>query len=174
MKSVLLRCFALLALGMLGVVAFWWGRPEGLDSRVGEGRVEAPSWEPEEVFRRAFWRHPTASDRILHAERFEPKSDDGGAEYWQWFIALQPGPELLGWLRNPDSFALIPADDKFVVPDWVTAESRVPDWFPGDDELEGVEVLMSPAESLLFLYRERDNTLFGVGFGHGFAPPVRE
>src|SRR5690606_29163792 len=43
-----------------------------------------------EVFRRAFWRQPTSTDRILQAERRVNPEDDS----WQWFIQLHPSPEL--------------------------------------------------------------------------------
>jgi hypothetical protein len=40
--------------------------------------------EAEEVFKRAFWRRPSAEDRILKAERHE-WHDAEGVSRWQWF-----------------------------------------------------------------------------------------
>lgn len=76
-----------------------------------------------EVFRRAFWRHPAADDRICNAERVEWKDAGGNVQRWQWFIELQPGPSLDQWLHNANAFSLQPAST------FSTAECRVPEWF---------------------------------------------
>ena len=50
--------------------------------------------DPQEVFQRAFWRRPTADERILHAERREWVSEEDGVRRWQWFLAVEPSGAL--------------------------------------------------------------------------------
>ena len=55
----------------------------------------SPAYEPPtttisdatEVFQKAFWKRPTAADKILNAERRE-WADADGVKRWQWFIAV--------------------------------------------------------------------------------------
>ncbi len=125
--------------------------------------------DPAEVFRRAFWRHPSAEDRILDAERREWKADDteGTVLRWQWFIALAPSDALLRTLRdeeNPFSLAPTQAAD-------VTAAESPPAWFPAASALARYEIHQSPSGGLTVLFSRDENRLFATDTGTGFAPP---
>lgn len=136
------------------------------------GQGAAPqSWDPEEVFRRAFWRHPAPEDRIIHAERFEWKSEDGTLARWQWFLEVNPGPALLAFLRDPGTLGLLPTDDAGSPPPAAPWQGR-PLWFPPAGSTSGFEVLRDPQGALTLLYRANDNILFATDAGHGFSPPA--
>lgn len=124
-----------------------------------------------EVFRRAFWRTPTAADRILHAERRVNPDDQS----WQWFIQLHPSNELLSSLRDPHNLGLLALPPGEAPRPWPTAPEPPPDWFPAHDSLvaDNFEIRQSPASGLTLLYRAHDNTLFATDHGSGFTPPVR-
>ena len=127
----------------------------------------------EDIFRRAFWRHPTPADHILHAERREAGSaGNAGPDAWQWFLVLHPGPDLLAALRNPETFGLTPARDKnaprTVVPDLPPP----PAWFVAVGSAD-FEVLQASTGGLTVFYRATDNLLYATDHGQGFAAPAR-
>jgi hypothetical protein len=166
---------AVVALVLLLVARSWQDGPADVagprTSRAGQGAAER-KWPPEEVFRRAFWRQPAAEDRILRAERFEWLAEDGSLARWQWFIELKPGPELLGWLFDPETFGLIPGAPGSAIRVPAGRSGPPPDWFPSQAADSGVELRQSPAGGLAVLYRRSDNTLFATDSGEGFAAPV--
>ncbi len=127
--------------------------------------------DPAEVFRRAFWRHPTDADHILHAERRVNPDDNS----WQWFIQLHPSPELLAALRDPDTLGLSALPPGQTPRSWTIPSEPPPAWFPAHDSLadETFEIRRGPASGLTTLYRAHDNTLFATDHGTGFAQPVR-
>lgn len=134
--------------------------------------TSGPEWTDDEVFRRAFWRHPTATDRVLHAERRELASEGAGeVQNWQWFIAVRPSPELLASLRDPETFGL--ASTGTARP-WPT-DPAPPDWFPAPPPAASTEfeVLQAGMGHLTILYRTRDNMLFATDTGGGFATAAR-
>ena len=139
--------------------------------------ASASAWPPEEIFRRAFWRQPTAQDRILHAERREmtiatthTNAGSRDVQSWQWFLALHPGADLLRTLRDPDTFGLVPTATPR---SWSgPAPEPLPDWFPSASA-PGFEILQAPAGRLTLLYRAADNTLFATDAGAGFTPAVK-
>jgi hypothetical protein len=122
--------------------------------------------EPAEVFRRAFWRRPDATDRILHAERREwTKESSEGISFWQWFLAVEPGPALTKWLREENAFGVQPSKTAVI--------SGAPAWFPG--ELSDYEIHVGGTGSSLVLLFSRDgNTLYATAAGRGFTPGVPE
>lgn len=124
-----------------------------------------PAFSPEDVFRRAFWRHPTPADHIVEAERKESAGPGGEIASWRWFIAVHPGPDLLAALRSPGTFGLRRVD----VVEPVTA---APAWFPATPAPDTIEMLQAPA-GLTVLYRAKDNLLFATDQGAGFARPAR-
>ncbi|MCC5844441.1 MAG: hypothetical protein JJU05_09335 [Verrucomicrobia bacterium] len=127
--------------------------------------------DPEEVFRRAFWRLPTSADHILHAERRVNPDDNS----WQWFIQLHPGPELLAALRDPETLGLQVLSPSETPPTWTITSAPPPTWFPTHESLthKTFEIHHAPASGLTTLYRETGNILFATDHGTGFAPPVR-
>lgn len=125
-------------------------------------------WPAEEVFRRAFWRNPTAGDKILHAVRLEGFGDDG-VKRWGWFIKLHPSPELLQGLRDPSNFGLMPATKPHPYSD---ATLRAPDWYLPPQGDAGTEILQHPTLPLTIHYRASDNVLYASDHGKGFAKSV--
>ncbi len=136
----------------------------------GPGQTVAITLSPEEIFRRAFWRRPTAADRIVHADRREWSDRAQHVQRWQWFLQLEPGADLLHALRDPSTFGLIrSAGSAATVP---AAIAGAPGWFPAPAQLTGCEILRAPAGGLTLYYRAQDNVLFATDAGRGFAPPI--
>jgi len=144
------------------------------DSATPPSALAPSTWSPEEIYRRAFWRQPTARDRIIHAERRVTASADGEqVERWQWFIQLQPDPALLETLRNPESFSLLVLAPGVAPRPWPLIATPAPAWFPSASASPEFEILQAPSAGLTVLYRARDTTLFATDSGSGFAAPVR-
>lgn len=116
-----------------------------------------------EVFRKAFWKQPTAMDRILHAERRE-WSDGEGIHKWQWFIALEPSPDLVKYLRDDNAFSLTASASPAAI-------TNAPAWFsfsPGE-----VEVLQDPGGNMQLFFGKADGLLHATAAGGGFTKPVK-
>ena len=143
-------------------------REERKENPVTPPPTSASTADPAEVFRRAFWRHPAADDRILQAERRVSPAD----ESWQWFIQLHPGPELLAALRNPETFGLAPARDRNAPQTVVADLPPPPAWFVAAGSAD-FEVLHASAGGLTVFYRAGDNLLYATDHGRGFAAPAR-
>ena len=128
------------------------------------------------VFQKAFWREPTPADRILHAERREWVGERDGVRRWQWFIMLEPGPELLDWLKDRNPFGLAPAQPAAVRLDPATQ----PDWFPAEAiALRNAEFSQSADGAMVLMFEQTTGRLYASDRGHGFAaatpppPPVQ-
>lgn len=116
------------------------------------------STDPVEIFQRAFWRRPGEKDRILHAERREWSNNDG-VQRWAWFIVIEPGAELLAYLREKNPFQLQSAAAPQI--------ENAPEWFtpPAKAEIR--------SRDAFHLFCSRDGrTLHASASGKGFAPPV--
>jgi hypothetical protein len=131
---------------------------------IHEGTM-ATTMPPEEVFKRALWRHPAPEDKILHAERREwTKDKANGVDRWQWFLAVEPGPALKAWLREQNPFSVRPVGNADA-PEIKDA----PAWFPSDNS--GCIVHTGGTTgSLVFLWSRKGNTLYVTGSGTGFQP----
>jgi hypothetical protein len=116
------------------------------------------------VFKRAFWRRPSAQDEILHAVRHEWSDADGLAR-WQWFIVVKASPRLIKDLRDNNSFGLVPAASG-------PAAAESPDWF----EFNPVQVseIQSPDARLRLMFSKADNTLYATASGGGFTKGAPE
>jgi hypothetical protein len=111
------------------------------------------------IFRQAFWKRPNPNDRILHAER-RVWSDEGGVEKWEWFLAVEPSPELVKYLREDNAFSLSPASSPVTV-------KGAPAWFsvrPGE-----VEVLQSRQGKMQLFFGKTKNLLYATDAGGGFT-----
>ena len=179
-------------LGIAVLAALGWGASRHLSGGACAVQVQAapsaaaiPSsavthsgdatWAPEDVFRRAFWRHPTAHDQIVHAERREERTGDGSAvERWSWFIELHPSPELLAALRDPEVFGLLPQQPDVSTAAAVAARelTETPAWFPSETS-ERFEILRRPDGAFVALYDPAAQTLYAADAGHGFAAAQR-
>ncbi len=130
----------------------------------------APTFAPEDVFRRAFWRHPTPGDQILHAERREtPDHAPGEIARWQWFVVVKPSPELLQTLRDPETFGLLPTRK----PRLETSAEPAPAWFPDLATASGGELRQTPSGGLTIFYVATTNTLYATDTGQGFASALK-
>lgn len=118
--------------------------------------------DPTEVFQRAFWKRPTAEDRILHAERREWSGDDG-VERWQWFLEVEPSRALAEHLFERNAFGL----SKMSSP--TTGLVDVPGWFPREP---GTSAIYQDPQGGMILFRD-GNRLFATGSGGGFVAGVR-
>lgn len=155
---------------LVAAAALLWRRPAPAPSITvrpdGPGRSVTINRAPDDVFQRAFWRRPTAGDRIVHADRRE-WSEQGDVHRWRWFLEVHPSAALLHALRDPAGFGLVPAASTVA-----SARPDSPDWFPSSAHPPGCEVLQHPAGGLTVYYRATDNVLFATDAGGGFAPPV--
>jgi hypothetical protein len=121
----------------------------------------------EEVFRRAFWREPAANDRILHAERREWVSEKDGVRRWQWFIAVEPGPEFAAWLREQNPFGLQSgAADR-----GKNSETVNPGWFPAVATLRDGELRQTADGGMTVI--TKGGVIYATDVGHGFAVATR-
>jgi hypothetical protein len=117
------------------------------------------------VFQRAFWRHASADERILHAERRDWIEGDRGVERWQWFIAVQPGVAFRDWLLRENPFELV-----VVSPDAApTALASPPDWFPSAAELARFARYRNREGRYFVFYDVTANRLYATDSGGGFA-----
>ena len=135
-----------------------------------EGQRLQDDWAPEEVFRRAFWRHPQCDDRIVNAVRYE-RSDDSGVNRWAWFIQLHPGPRLLRDLRAQETFGLAAADSPRP---WLAEDLPPPAWYSARTGDPDVQVFQHPSQNLTLIYRAAGNHLLASDHGGGFARPAAE
>jgi hypothetical protein len=119
-----------------------------------------------EVFRRAFWKRPETTDKILHAERREWTRDQKtGISHWQWFIAVEPGPSLTKWLREDNAFGVRPAKS--------AAVTGAPEWFPAEHSAYDV-LTGGSGGSLVLLFSRDGKTLYATSSGKGFTPGAAE
>ena len=175
MKRALIIASAL-ALAALG---YFWIAPAPRQETSAVVAVTAPPPEqpPEEkitlhtnedateVFRRAFWRDPTAEDHILHAERHEWAGKENGVRRWQWFIAVQPGPALVAWLRESNPFNLLKVDRVRSFEGF----GPTPGWFPTPGDLAGCEIQQSAGKGMTIIFNAEKNLIYATDDGSGFA-----
>ncbi len=120
--------------------------------------------DPVEVFQRAFWKRPTANDKILHAERRE-WAGQNGLRKWNWFVALEPSPELLTYLRIDNAFNLIPSTT-------VPPIDQPPAWFVINPA--AVEILRAPNGGMCLFFSKTGNLRYATDAGGGFHPGAAE
>ncbi|WP_438481279.1 hypothetical protein [Oleiharenicola lentus] len=131
------------------------------------GETLTVSKEEVEIFRRAFWWHPSKGDKILHAERREWSEANASVTRWQWFIKIRPSSELLRDLRRAETFGLTEVDKP--KPWSQVAPLPLPTWFPQAPDTP-FEILQTASGEFTVLYRPSDNTLYATDHGRGFAP----
>lgn len=136
--------------------------PETSASAPTSAGAPATTSDAAEVFKKAFWKRPSADDRIRHAQRLE-WSDADGVSKWQWFLALEPSPALIKHLREDNAFALAPGD----VP---STHEGAPAWFAFDRG--SVDVLRAPRGNMQLFFSKKKNLLYATDSGRGFTPSV--
>lgn len=116
--------------------------------------------DPVEVFRRAFWRHPTDDDQILNAERRE-WSGESGVQKWQWYITVRPGSQLLEWLENnPFSMKISTSQVEIESP---------PAWYP--HPTDSCKVYVNAEGGFVLVFSADRNLLYATDSGLGFTAP---
>ena len=129
-------------------------------AKIDPAKIDPAKIDPAEVFQRAFWQPPGAGDHILHAERRE-WTDPDGLKNWQWFLVVEPSPELVKYLREDNAFGLVAVQQS---PAFVDA----PAWFtfqPGE-----VDVLHAPHGNLHLFFNKTKRLLLATSSGTGFRP----
>ncbi len=171
MKKTLIIIILLL---IFGVGLVWrWVAPadraalENEPKIAWEGRApDSVVLDPTEIFKRAFWRMPSAGDQILKAERHE-WSDSEGVTKWQWFLAVDASPELIKYLRDDNAFGLISAE-------FAKVPAEKPAWFqfPAED----FSVMRSSQSEMQLIFSKKDSKLYACASGRGFTrgAPERE
>lgn len=122
------------------------------------------STDSAKIFQQAFWKRPTADDKILHAERRE-WSDKDGVTKWQWFLAVEPSPELVKHLREDNAFHLAPAATP-------PKPDGAPAWFVFD--AGDMSAMHAPGGGLTLLFSKSGNLLYATDTGGGFNPGAPE
>lgn len=173
--SVRLLIGAVIGLLAVGATTVWVNSPSSedveVDSKVQEDALPFNSSDPEltalslsrekdnsEVFRRAFWRHPSPSDEILQAERRE-WSDESEVQRWDWFIAVDASDAFAAHLlkKNPFQLKSIPKVQTF---------SEVPTWFPETSKL--FQMYQSRDGKMIVLFNPKTQRLYAKSSGYGF------
>lgn len=120
--------------------------------------------DPAAVFQKAFWKRPTANDKILHAERRE-WADGAGVQKWQWFIAVKPSAELVQHLIADNAFSLTRTDRR-------GPAAERPGWFP--ESADDHEVFASASGTFTLLRDRNTGLLYATDSGGGFRPGAPE
>ena len=157
----------LAAIGWLAWRAVDAGRPAAVDTAPIVWKGAPPTLtlnDAEEIFKKAFWRHPAPADQIQHAERHEWRDADGLVR-WQWFLVVSASPELIRYLRDDNAFGLVPASA-------APAISEAPAWFRFKPE--DVTVLQSSHTGMRLMFSKSDHTLYATDSGSGFTKGAPE
>ena len=153
----------------IGVIVFLTQKPPKaleIPQFLSDQLVLNTSTDPTLVFQKAFWRRPDSADKILHAERREWSQQGKDVREWQWFLAVNPSPNLAEWLKtNP--FSLPVFNDLYKY----EGSAPKPDWFPND--FAGFEIHKAPQGRFVLLFSAEKNLLYAIDSGAGFAPPTR-
>ena len=153
----------------IGVIVFLTQKPPKaleIPQFLSDQLVLNTSTDPTLVFQKAFWRRPDSADKILHAERREWSQQGKDVREWQWFLAVNPSPNLAEWLKtNP--FSLPVSNDLYKYEE----AAPKPDWFPND--FVGFEIHKAPQGRFVLLFSAEKNLLYAIDSGAGFAPPTR-
>lgn len=120
--------------------------------------------DPAAVFQKAFWKRPNTSDKILHAERREWK-DEHGVSSWQWFLEVQPSPEIISYLREENAFRLSTRQS-------VSLPENAPPWFIKDTQ--GNRILGGSGSGMQLIFTPGDAKLYATSKGGGFRPGAPE
>lgn len=117
-----------------------------------------------EVFKKAFWRRPSAEDEIIHAERHEWR-DAENLDRWQWFIEVRASAGLVEYLRDDNVFGLVPTS---TLPEIAEA----PSWF----RLNPAQFVLyaAPHGGMRLMFSKEGNTLYAMGSGRGFTKGLPE
>ncbi len=141
-------------------------------SKEATASLTAPNWshtadqeltDPAEVFRQAFWAHPSKEDVIEHAIRLH-WLDAGEVSQWQWYIQVHPSRELIERIITNNSFRLEPSSN-------IQPPTNPPGWFspPANSE-----ILSTPGQEMTLYFDAEHNLLVAWAQGKGFTQNVAE
>ena len=116
------------------------------------------------VFKRAFWRTPSANDEILYAEQRE-WLDDQGVTKWQWFIAVRASPELRKYLKDDNAFGLVQGSS-------APPLKGKPHWFSFDPSK--VTTLNSQRGKMQLVFDNGSSTIYACDEGGGLQRGAAE
>jgi len=134
--------------------------PKTTTTKTADGMNISINTDPTMVFQKAFWRHPTGGDEILHAERRE-WSAEGGVRKWQWFIAVRPGTQLLDWLKtNPFSITPTTSSGNLEAP---------PEWFRSSSA--DFQTQQNAGGSFILMLSADKKRLYSTDSGLEIKPP---
>ena len=153
---------------VLGTSGFWLlqNRPHTSHTTY-QPHEPAPSStiiDPATVFQKALWKRPTAADKILHAERRVWKDADAVSR-WQWFLEVEPSPEIVRYLREENAFRLKSYQTATLPPD-------APAWFIRDTK--NTRIFAEPGGGMQLVFTAGDAKLYAMGSGGGFHPGAAE
>ena len=114
--------------------------------------------DPATVFQKALWKRPTPADKILHAERRECKDADAVSR-WQWFLEVEPSPEIVRYLREENAFRLKNRQTAELLPD-------APPWFIKDTK--DTRIFSAPGGEMQLIFTPGDAKVYAMGSGGGF------
>jgi hypothetical protein len=157
----------LVVIGWLAWRAVDAGRPAAVDPAPIVWKGAPPTLtlnDAEEIFKKAFWRRPSPTDQIQHAERHEWRDADGLVR-WQWFLVVSASPELIKYLRDDNAFGLVPAST-------VPMISEAPAWFRFKPE--DLTVLQASNAGIRLMFSKSDNTIYATDSGRGFTKGAPE
>jgi hypothetical protein len=157
----------LVVIGWLAWRAVDAGRTAAVDSAPIVWKGAPPTLtlnDAEEIFKKAFWRRPSPTDQIQHAERHEWRDADGLVR-WQWFLVVSASPELIKYLRDDNAFGLVPASKVPVI-------SEAPAWFRFKPE--DLTVLQASNAGIRLMFSKSDNTIYATDSGRGFTKGAPE
>lgn len=117
-----------------------------------------------EIFKKAFWRRPSAEDEIVHAERHEWR-DVENLERWQWFIEVRASAGLVKYLRDDNAFGLVPAST-------LPEIDEAPSWFRFDPA--DFVLYTAPHGGMRLMFSKEGNTLYAMDSGRGFTKGLPE
>lgn len=171
MQRVFVRIF-IPALILVGLGVLWFVQrapaptaPPAENSIVWrDGPPDLLGRDPEEIFKKAFWRRPSSLDKIQQAERHEWRDADG-LKRWQWFLVVKASPDLIKYLRDDNAFGLVAASEAPEV-------TEAPGWF--QFKRKEVTVLQSRHTGMRLMFSKSDNTLYATDSGRGFTSGAPE
>ena len=84
---------------------------------------------------------------------------------WQWFLVVEPSPELLKYLREENAFGLVAATA-------IPAATGTPDWFAFNDA--DVETMQTRTGTMRVSFHRTKPLIYATASGAGFTAGAKE
>jgi hypothetical protein len=165
-----MKALAVIALTLVLAAFGWWMASPPKDQSDQSAPTDHQQGPPPtttltdatEVFQKAFWKRPAEQDHILHAERRE-WADADGLKKWQWFIEVEPSPELVNHLITANAFSLRPARSG-----WREPTAGTPGWFSRPSAEH--QILEDSSGTFILIHDAKTNRILATDSGGGFHP----